>query len=71
MVCILIVEDDAQFNRIICSYLTDNGYSVVGCHSAAQALEQMEKMSFDMIVSDIMMKDIDGFEFAEQGRTVQ
>ena len=70
MVCILIVEDDVQFNRIICSYLTDNGYSVVGCHSAAQALEQMEKMSFDMIVSDIMMKDIDGFEFAEQVRVV-
>ena len=70
MVCILIVEDDVQFNRIICSYLTDNGYSVVGCHSAAQALEQMEKMSFDMIVSDIMMKNIDGFEFAEQVRVV-
>ena len=70
MVCVLIVEDDVQFNRIICSYLTDNGYSVVGCHSAAQALEQMEKMSFDMIVSDIMMKGIDGFEFAEQVRVV-
>ena len=67
MVCILIVEDDIQFNRIICSYLTDNGYSVVGCHSATEALEQMEKMSFDMIV---MMKGIDGFEFAEQVRVV-
>ena len=70
MVCILIVEDDIQFNRIICSYLTDNGYSVVGCHSATEALEQMEKMSFDMIVSDIMMKDMNGFEFAEQVRLV-
>ena len=70
MVCILIVEDDIQFNRIICSYLTDSGYNVVGCYSATEALEQMEKMSFDMIVSDIMMKDIDGFEFAEQVRIV-
>ncbi len=70
MVCILIVEDDIQFNRIICSYLTDSGYNVVGCYSATEALEQMEKMSFDMIVSDIMMKDVDGFEFADQVRIV-
>ncbi|MBE6801016.1 MAG: response regulator transcription factor [Ruminococcaceae bacterium] len=68
MVCILLVEDDIQFNRIVCSYLTDSGYNVIGCHSAAEALEQMEKMSFDMIISDIMMKDVNGFEFAEQVR---
>ena len=70
MVCILLVEDDIQFNRIVCSYLTDNGYNVVGCLSAAEAFEQMEKMSFDMIVSDIMMKDVNGFEFAEQVRII-
>lgn len=66
MVCVLVVEDDVQFNRIICSYLSDLGYSVVGCYGAREALKEMEKMSFDIIVSDIMMKDIDGFEFAEQ-----
>lgn len=66
MVCVLVVEDDVQFNRIICSYLSDLGYSVVGCYGVREALKEMEKMSFDIIVSDIMMKDIDGFEFAEQ-----
>ena len=70
MVCILLLEDDVQFNRIVCSYLTDSGYNVVGCHSAAEAFEQMERMSFDMIISDIMMKDVNGFEFAEQVRTI-
>ncbi len=70
MICILLVEDDVQFNRIVCSYLADSGYSVVGCYSAAEAFEQLEKMSFDMIISDIMMKDINGFEFAEQVRIV-
>lgn len=68
MVCILIVEDDVQFNRIVCSYLEVRGYNVVGCYSAVDALEQMEKMSFDMIISDIMMKDMNGFGFAEQVR---
>jgi DNA-binding response OmpR family regulator len=42
----------------------------VGCYSAAEALEQLEKMSFDMIISDIMMRDVNGFEFAEQVRLV-
>ncbi len=68
MVCILLVEDDMQFNRIVCSYLTDSGYSVVGCYSADEALVQLEKMSFDMIISDIMMRGVNGFEFAEQVR---
>ncbi len=70
MVCILLVEDDAQFNRIVYSYLTDVGYNVVGCYSAAEALEQLEKMSFDMIISDIMMRNVNGFEFAEQVRAI-
>ncbi len=70
MVYILIVEDDVNFNNVVCSYLNNNGYTAVGCHSAAQALAQMDKMSFDMIISDIMMKNVDGFEFAEQVRLV-
>ncbi len=70
MVCILVVEDDVNFNNVVCSYLNNNGYTAVGCHSAAQALDRMEKMSFDMIISDIMMKNMDGFEFAEQVRLI-
>lgn len=69
MVCILVVEDDVNFNRVVCSHLTNNGYTTVGCLSAAEALEELGKMNFDMIISDIMMKDIDGFEFAEQVRS--
>ncbi len=70
MVYILIVEDDVNFNNVVCSYLNNNGYTAIGCHSAAEALDQMEKMSFDMIISDIMMKNMDGFEFAEQVRLI-
>ena len=36
MVCILLVEDDVQFHRIVCSYLTDRGYSVVNINTATQ-----------------------------------
>ena len=62
MICILLVEDDIHFNRIVCSYLTDSGYTVVGCYSALEAIEQLEKMSFDIIISDIMMPAIDGYQ---------
>ena len=41
MVYILIVEDDVNFNRVVCSYLNNNGYNAVGCHSAAEALSQI------------------------------
>ncbi len=68
MVCILLVEDDIHFNRIVCSYLSDCGYTVVGCYSAVEAIEQLEKISFDIIISDIMMSGINGFDFAEQVR---
>ena len=60
MVCILVVEDDVQFNKIICSHLSNSGYTVVGCSSGADAIAQLEKMSFDIIVSDVMMKGMDG-----------
>lgn len=68
MVFVLVVEDDINFNKVVCSHLNNEGYSAVGCHSAAEALKELEKMSFDIIISDIMMKDVDGFQFAEQVR---
>ncbi len=68
MVYVLVVEDDINFNRVVCSHLNNEGYNAVGCLSAAEALLQLEKMNFDIIISDIMMRETDGFEFAEQVR---
>ena len=65
---VLVVVDDVNFNKVVCSHLDNEGYCSVGCLSAVQALNQLEKMSFDIIISDIMMKDMDGFEFAEHVR---
>ncbi len=62
---ILVVEDDRDLNRAVCSYLHRNGYDTVGCLSANEAYDAMYGGSlFDLIISDIMMPDIDGFEFA-------
>ncbi|MCM1397881.1 MAG: response regulator transcription factor [Clostridium sp.] len=66
---ILVVEDDRELNRTVCTYLGQNGYETVGCLSANEAFDEMYGGTvFDMIISDIMMPDVDGFEFAKSVR---
>lgn len=65
---ILVVEDDKELNRSVCSFLNQSGYEAVGCLGAAEAYDVMYETMFDLIVSDIMMPDIDGFEFAKNVR---
>lgn len=65
---ILVVEDDKEFNRTVCSYLTQSGFAVKGCLNANEAYAAMYAGTFDLIVSDIMMPEIDGFELAENIR---
>lgn len=62
---ILIVEDDRDLNRTVCAYLAQNGYEAVGCLSADEAYNELYGNVFDMIISDIMMPGVDGFEFAK------
>ena len=67
---ILVVEDDADLNRSVCSFLNMSGYEATGCLGAAQAYDAMYETVFDLIVSDIMMPGIDGFEFVKTVRTL-
>lgn len=67
---ILVVEDDLELNRTVCSFLNQNGYTTTGCICANDAYDAMYDKIFDLIVSDIMMPDIDGFEFVKTVRTL-
>ena len=60
---ILVVEDDKDLNRTICSFLNHSGYEAVGCLDANAAYDAMYSNVFDLIVTDIMMPKVDGFEF--------
>lgn len=65
---ILVVEDDRDLNHTVCAFLDQNGYEATGCLDANQAYDEMYKNVFDLIISDIMMPQIDGFEFAKSVR---
>lgn len=65
---ILVVEDDRELNKTVCSFLNHAGYEAVGCLNANDAYDAMYENMFDLIVSDIMMPGVDGFEFARNVR---
>jgi len=70
MINILVVEDDAKLNQIVCTYLNDRGYAAKGCLNANDAYNTMYNAMFDLVISDIMMPEIDGYEFAETVRNI-
>jgi len=65
---ILVVEDDPELNKTVCSFLNHSGYTAEGCLNAHEAYDALYAATFDLIVSDIMMPDIDGFAFASNVR---
>ena len=67
---ILVVEDDRELNRTVCAFLNGSGYMAEGCLDASSAYDAMYGTVYDLIVSDIMMPGIDGFEFAKTVRSL-
>ncbi len=68
MIKILVAEDDKDLNRFVCTCLRDNGYEATACLDGVEALERLETSKFDLILSDIMMPRMDGFDLAESIR---
>jgi len=65
---ILVVEDDKELNKTVCTYLNNSGYEATGCLNANDAYNAMYNHLYSLIISDIMMPGIDGFEFAQTVR---
>lgn len=61
---ILVVEDDTELNRTVCSFLNNGGYNAIGCFNANEAYDALYENVFDLIITDVMMPGTDGFEFA-------
>ena len=70
MIHILVVDDDPELNRAVCTYLNDSGFTATGCLGGNDACQEMYNKHYDLIISDIMMPGVDGFEFARAVRRV-
>jgi diguanylate cyclase (GGDEF)-like protein len=65
---ILVVDDDLFFRQLAGDMLTRKGYRVVAVENAAAALQQAAQTPFDLVISDVLMPDMDGFALAERLR---
>lgn len=68
MFSIMVVEDDTNTRKLTCDMLEENGYSVIAAHDGAQALELLDSHHVDLMIADIMMPNMDGYELTEQLR---
>ncbi len=67
---ILVIDDDRELCRTVCTFLNNSGYNAVGVNSADEGYDALTDGVFDLIVSDVMMPGTDGFEFARSVRAV-
>lgn len=62
---ILVVEDNADMRELFCTVLTDSGYNSIPAADGLEALKIMDKEYIDLIVADIMMPRMDGYELTK------
>jgi CheY-like chemotaxis protein len=65
---ILVVEDDPDTREILCRQLKKDDWQVIAAENGRQALEAMKLYSPELIVSDLMMPEMDGFELVHELR---
>lgn len=65
---ILIAEDDKELRLLFQRVLTRSGYAVQGACDGKEALAMLDKDYFDLIISDVMMPNVDGYELVSSIR---
>ena len=65
---ILIADDTEQIVKVLCAYAQKEGYEPTAAHDGQEALDFFEKIKFDMVLLDVMMPKVDGFEVCKRIR---
>ncbi|PYG85740.1 DNA-binding response OmpR family regulator [Ruminiclostridium sufflavum DSM 19573] len=65
MVYIMVIEDDRNTRKLMEAILLQNGYEVLLAEDGIDALEKMEHHHIDLVIVDLMMPRMDGYEFTE------
>lgn len=69
MFSILVVEDDNNLRKLMCAALKQNGYMPHPAADGFEAFDEMEKYAVDLVISDVMMPGMDGYELTRQLRS--
>ena len=67
---ILVAEDDKDLNRLVCSCLRGEGHDVTSALDGEEALGHLGEGKFDLLLTDIMMPKVDGFDLAERAKLI-
>ena len=65
---ILVVEDNKNLRKLMATYLKKNNYEPLEAEDGEQALDMLDKNHVDLIITDIMMPNMDGFELTKELR---
>lgn len=65
---VLVVDDERAIRRLLRMYLTDAGYTVAEAADGRQALEQVRHGGIDLVLLDLMLPEVDGFDVCRQVR---
>lgn len=62
---VLVVEDDRELRDLFCTVLEENGYHAIAANDGLQAFDLLESHYIDLIISDVMMPKLNGFEMTQ------
>ncbi|MGD1153833.1 MAG: PAS domain S-box protein [Syntrophales bacterium] len=62
---LIIVDDETELMTALCELLTRHGYETVGCTSGAEALAKLKEQDFDLLLTDLMMPEMNGIELLQ------
>jgi CheY-like chemotaxis protein len=68
---ILIVDDVDYIRKSVTKVLTDNQFDCDSCANGKEALEKLDEQKYDLIITDLVMPEVDGFEFIDRIRNHQ
>lgn len=59
---ILVVDDDMDVREMLCRMLEQDGYEVTPAEGGREALERLDSLAPDLVITDVVMPEVDGFE---------
>jgi CheY-like chemotaxis protein len=71
MATVLIVDDEAQMRKLVRLMLAENGYEVLEASTAMEALRMLKQSAVDLVITDIVMPDMDGLELIRETRKIR